>query len=353
MYIKNEEDIIINNAIMHILNNKENIKILSDMVMHLSDKTIRLLRRHILNSLNSDNVRLAKFEGDVNVVQSHCQKLIDNEECFITSSIEIANYLYDAMSGKNIKPAYLVVCKMTHQNNHNIALLKLDFNENLTSKIIEIDGKKRVDIVAHGTGIPNSKQKLQKCVFYKKYEADSEYDIILLDRQASKYKDEAEVADYFAKKFLHCRLAITDRENTRNFSTYAALFIDDNFKDDLEKNNELKEKVISILKADEKINLASFADTTFGDNEEMKERFIEFMRRKTIDMEFDIDQNWVLERIKRRKITTDVGIIIFLNETESEEKSKNENFDITYPYKDKSRANILIKNVRYTDKYIK
>lgn len=332
---------------MHILDNKANEKTLSDVDMNLDAKTEQLIKKHIANSVNDEYVRLAKFEGEINVVKTHCQNMIANDEFFVNSSKEIANYLFDVMADRRISPAYLVLSKAYYEKQNYISLLKLDFNENLVSEVTEIDGKKRIDIKVQGMGLPNARQKLHKCVFFKEYDEDNSYDIILLDKQT---REESEIADFFTNSFLHCKLAITDRDNTRKFSNHATRFIDENFGEDLERAMDLKGKLVSILKSDEKINLYSFAENTFGDDEELKANFIEYMTNNTIDVDFKIDKDWVELRIKRRKIITDSGIEIKIDEAIA---SNNEKFNIEYPYEDKNKADITIRNVAFTEEFIK
>lgn len=347
MRINPEKELEIKKSIMHILDNKSKNKLLSDIEMDLDQKTKQLLKKHITNSVNDEYVRLAKFQGEINVVQKHCQTILINDNEFANSSKEIANYLYDAMEDKRISPAYLVVSKVMYDNECYISLLKLDFNENLTSETSYIDGKRRIDIVIQGMGLPNEKQKLHKCVFYKSYKSDNDYDIILLDKQA---KGEAEIADFFAYNFLHCALAITDRENTKNFCSYANKFVEENFENNLEKISTLKEKIITTLKSDEKINLVKFAETTFGEQEELIRSFVDYMTEKTIDVDFNIDKPWVDKNVKRKRIITDTGIEIKLDEKIA---CNGEKFLINYPYPDKKKADIVIKNVTYREEPIK
>ncbi len=347
MRIDTERGIGIQKSIMHILDNKSGDKILSDMEMNLDWKTMEVLKKHITNSVNDEYVRLAKFEGEINVVQKYCETMLTNNSEFVASSKEIAKYLYDSMNDKRISPAYLVISRIVYDNESYISLLKLDFNENLVSEITNVDGKQRIDIVVQGMGLPNEKQKLHKCVFYKSYSIDNDYDIILLDKQA---KGEAEVANFFAHNFLHCALAITNRENTKNFCSYANKFVEENFGDDLKKTGQLKEKIIVTLKSDEKINLIGFAEATFGDQEDLKKSFIEYMTKNTIDVDFDIDKPWVELNIKRKQIITDTGIEIKIDERTAKNSEK---FLINFPYSDRSRADIIIKNVAYSEKPIK
>ena len=347
MRINPEKNLIVQRSIMHILDNKSGDKVLSDIEMNLNQNTKELLKKHITNSVNDEFVRLATFEGDINVVQMHCQAMLTKNNEFVKNSKEIANYLFDAMNDKRISPAYLVLSKIVYDGQSYISLLKLDFNENLVSDVKVIDGKRRIDIVVQGMGLPNEKQKLHKCMFFKSYKKDSNYDIILLDKQT---RGEAEVANFFAHNFLHCTLAITDRDNTRNFCAYANKFIEENFEEDLEKISEVKEKITSTLKSDVKINLVQFAEATFGDQEELQNNFINYMTEKTIDIDFRIDKSWVEKNIKRKQIITDTGIEIKIDERTANNVNK---FIIKYPYEDKNKADIVIKNVTYKEKPIK
>jgi hypothetical protein len=335
----------IKKAIVHILNNKERILTLNDFELSIDGMTDVLLRKHIQNSLKDDGTRVAKFENARNLISEYCEKIFQDSSLFIQHSKNIAKYLYDSMTHPSISPANFIVCLYSAEGLDYIALLKLDFNEIFQTKIEEVNGKIKINIVANGTGLPNSKQKLQKCVFVKPYDSNSDYDLILLDRQASKKKDEL-VADFFANNFLHCKLAHTTTDNTRNFLKFTQRFINDSFSEDLDKAESARSILVNTLRTSDTINIATFSDQVFGSNEELKEKFKNFVSEKIGDFSFEVDPEWVRAKLKKKRIRTNTGINIDLD---METSGNTDLFQIIH-YENKKEVDILIKNVVYTEK---
>jgi hypothetical protein len=338
MDMRNLNNLNINKVILHILNSKEDKVFLNDFELDLLPQLNDLFRKHIKNSINDESTRIAKFQNEINVVREHSQRILDNpEKNFIPSSKEIAKYLYESMkSNPNISSANFVVCLYSTDEGTFIALLKMDFSEIIETEVQTVGDKTKINVLVKGAGIPNDKQRLQKCVFYKNYNAADDYDIILLDKQALKSNKHDLIAEFFVSNFLHCELAKTSRDATRNFKAQTERFIARNFSDDVEKQDELRNLLVSTLKTSDNVNVISFAETAFGNNDALKDKYKELISEKIGDFTFEIDKNWVRDNIKRKKYKTNTGVEINIDvETSSNPdkfriiKNDDETYDIT------------------------
>lgn len=342
MDMRELSELKIEKAIMHILNNKEEKPTLIDFPLELTEEIMSLLENHIRSSINDESTRIAKFDGNINVVRECCEKIIQSlDNDFVFESKEIAKYLFDAMKNNSISPANFAVCIYSANNQKNVALLKMDFNKLIQTKVEKINGKNKMEIIVSNNGVPNNKQKLQKCVFIRPYQEDNKYDLILLDKQAVKSKKDEMVADFFSNTFLHCKLAKTDRDNTRMFKAYTQSFIEENFVGDIEKSEDIRSHLFSTLKAANQINVKSFAEEIFGEDEEGKSKYIAYISKNLGDLNFTIDKKWVNESIRRKKIKTDTNVEINIDFETSLDKEK---FDIM-KHEDDNKVDIVIKNI--------
>lgn len=73
----NLSGLVINKVIIHILNNNEENPILIDFPLELTNDIISLFENHIKNSINDERTRIAKFDGDINVVRECCKKIME------------------------------------------------------------------------------------------------------------------------------------------------------------------------------------------------------------------------------------------------------------------------------------
>jgi hypothetical protein len=162
-----------------------------------------------------------------------------------------------------------------------------------------------------------------------------------LDKQAVKSKKDDMVADFFSNTFLHCKLTKTDRDNTRMFKAYTQKFIEKNYSSNIEKSEDIRSHLFSTLKSAEEINIKSFAEEVFGDNEEKRNEYISYISENLGDLKFNIDKQWVDTHVRRKKIKTDTNVEINIDFDTSQDKEK---FDIK-KHEDDDKMDIIIKNI--------
>ncbi len=340
--------IIIKKAIMHILNNKEDEKVLAEFELTLNDKIINLINKHITTSQRHDYRKIAEFSSNNNVVSSSCEEIFSNNDSFIEESKNIANQLFDSMRG-TASPANFIVCLYEEDQIQWIALLKMDFNENYRPIITEVDGKNKVDIeIIEGT-LPNKKQKLQKCVFIpnKIYEDQTENnDIFILDKQSGD-----EVSDYFKIDFLHCNLKNSSRDNTRMFVTELLSIIQEEYSNDQSREKDIIDQMWKLLleKKGKTICVPEFVSTLFNEEDTEEEidteSIMEKLSLRSFDFEFIGFEKYINVRAGRRKIETGIGITLFGDNS----AFMRDNFCISEENSD-GNVDITLKNVTIKEK---
>lgn len=350
MNMRNLDNLIIKKVILHILNNKDESIVLNDFELDLLPKIEDIFKKHIKNSINDEGTRIAKFKNETNAVRQHCQNIFINpNNNFVSSSQEIARHLFDAMSQhKNISPANFVICLYSTDEGDFIALLKMDFSEIIETDVKNIQGKTKISVLLKGAGLPPEKQKLQKCVFVEPYSPENEFDLILLDKQAIRAKKDDLIASFFTNNFLHCELAKTNKDITRGFKRQTEKFIENKFADDIEMIDKLKNLLISTLRAADNIDISSFAETSFGENSELKQEYMALISEKLGDFNFDVDKDWVRTNLRKKKYKTNTGIEINVDVETSLNPDK-----FTIKHNDDSTFDIIIKNVQnYSEKIL-
>jgi hypothetical protein len=344
MDMRNVEELVVEEAIIHILNKEDLEPTLIDFTLDLTADVDNLFKKHIKNSIIDENTRIAKFNDGINIVKEYCKSIFDlPKDNFVPRSKEIAKHMFNAMkqNGK-ASSANFAVCLYSVGNEKSLALLKLDFSKLIQTRIERTsDGKKKIKVVVTSDGIPNTKQKLQKCVFIKEQDEENDFDLILLDKQASKDKKDELVANYFAFAFLNCKLKKTDRDNTRYFKALTQRFIDENFPHDIEKSDDVRTHLFSSLRNSEEINVLNFANEVFGQSEELREKYVSFISEKLGDFSFNIDKSWVKDNIKRKKIKTNTNIEINIDLDTSNDDEKF----LIKKHDDEDKYDIIIKNV--------
>lgn len=336
----------IKKAIMHILNNKQNSKVIAEFELTLNDKVDNLIYKHITTSQRHDYRKIAEFSEGDNIVKNACKKIfLDNEE-FVSESKKIANQLFDSMKG-NASPANFIVCLYEDDDIQWISLLKMDFNENYKPIITTINGKNKVDIeIIEGT-LPNKNQKLQKCVFIssKIYEDESENrDIFILDKQTGE-----DVSDYFSIDFLHSNLKNSNRDNTKLFIKGLVAFVQEEYGDNQLEEKHIMDKMWKLLidKKDQTIGVPDLVDELFRherNGEEIAERVLESLGSQSFDFEFIGDDKYITVRTGKRTIETGIGITL----SGDNSAFTRDNFCMSEE-DENGNVDIILKNVKYRE----
>lgn len=336
------KEVEIKQAILHKLDNSKESPTLSDFTLEMPEEILTFINAHILRSLQDVGIRAAKYKAGKNIIRELVDDTLDKPESFIDNSKDIAQHLFTSMkSNRKISSADALVCFYTGNSQNYLTVLKLDYQNNLFSetKITE-DGKVKNVIANNGISLPNVKQKLQKCVFFKQSVADSEYDMVLIDKQSR--SEQEKIANFFANNFLCCNLADTDLTRTKKFNRAVRQWISGQVA--VEDEKRFMDTMVNALKNQASINVVEFANGLFNDEEKSKQ-FLDFMVQHGLnDFEFKPDKNYVDTRLKKRHIKTIDGIEINISNEDYQNQDKFE----AKPIDGSTRYNICIKNVEVT-----
>lgn len=129
-------DININEAIIHILDNNAVEPILNNYKLELEEDTYKFLYKHIEKCLNDEELKYAKFSYERNVVKEIAQDYLNGTDSdFISISKELARQLFSIMKGNvNIPSCDLIITSIITDQGPMIAILKMDYVNNFTQK---------------------------------------------------------------------------------------------------------------------------------------------------------------------------------------------------------------------------
>lgn len=349
----NFTDITILDAILHIIDNKNNDKSeLSDICLDIEDQKVGFfLKKHVMDSLRDDKITKAKFNtAQRNIVLESCKTIFTDRNSFISESKEITKHLFSFMVSRNISEGSLIVCRYKdNSDNICIALLKLDYNDYYIFERKVRDGKAFNDLISKPNGLPSIKQKLQKCAFIKEYDTDNEYDLLILDRQPN--STDEDIAKFFYKSFLDSTLCDNIRINTAAFFNKSQKYIIDTYSDEPVIAMQKLSILYSCLKSNNVFNANNFAELVFGEDEEKKNNYLqEVIIKNDLVIESPIDKGYVEKRLKKVQLVAAEGIEISIEShlLDNEEKfmfEESEEIPGTY--------NVTFKNIHIDAKGIR
>lgn len=318
-------DININEAMIHILDNNAVEPILNNYKLDLKEDTYKFLYKHIEKCLKDDELRYAKFSYERNVVKEIAQDYLNGTDSnFISMSKDLARQLFAIMKGNaNIPSCDLIVASMITDQGPMIAILKMDYVKNFTHEIEFADDKIGIDIVPQSAGLPGSGHKIQKAAFIKPVRESDSFNLYVLDRRVKRQGEDEYGANYFINSFLGCEVVVNDRDNTKRFLNATESFVRRYISEDASLAEKVRSLTREALQNDEIINIREVSEKLFNGNEEFKDSYNIFMAGNC-EEEFKVDEQYVDKKLKRIRLKIDKDIDLYITEESYKEPRKFE-----------------------------
>ncbi|WP_097025408.1 nucleoid-associated protein [Clostridium peptidivorans] len=339
-------EVIINEAIIHVLDNNADEPILNEQKLTLNDEVYTFLLKHIQKCLKDEELKYGKFKQERNIIKELSQEYLSGQGNFKEISKEIGRQLFILMqSNGNIPSSDLIVVSISTERGNMIGIIKMDYVKNYTHSISFNGEKIDIDIVPEHAGLPLSSQKIQKCVFIRFIDPEQEYDLLVMDKQ-KKNNEEEYGSNYFINKFLGCKIIENERDMTKNFVRAAEKWTRTNLNENADKAEEVRSFIKKKLKQEENLNLYEVSDDIFGEDTEKKASFVDYVFSEGVQDNITLDKDWIEKKFKRIRLKIDKDIDLYINEEAYSDTNKfqiNRNGDGT--------INIVLKNiVNYIEK---
>ncbi|WP_270943138.1 nucleoid-associated protein [Romboutsia lituseburensis] len=328
---------IIHKFTTHVLDKTTDTPILNDYEGRINPEVDKFLQKIIKKCIKSQDLRKAKFKDYYNnTVNKCCEAIIYNESTFLENSKEIAAYLFDiikldvgSISGD------LIICLFTIKDEKYIAVMKLDY-KNLYNHSIDFENDKfNIQMISNEIGI-TSNHNIKQAAIISLGGLNDEYHLRVLDKDSEKN----DTKSTFLDEFLNIEKVIDDKFKTKTFIGAAHTWVTNALSNDIKQSEDIRSIMNYMLKENSVMDLDTFVDVAIK-AEDLKESFKEYMEDREIN-HFNIDKNYVEQKLKHRRIKTDNGFDL---------KARLEDFEDPAKYEVKQNPNgsinLTIKNVKF------
>ncbi|MEO2508161.1 nucleoid-associated protein [Clostridium paraputrificum] len=309
-------DININEAVIHILDNNSIEPILNEYKLEMEEDTYKFIYKHIEKCFNDEELKYAKFNEERNIVKEIGQDYLNGDDTdLITLSKELSRQLFSIMKGNvNIPSCDLIVASIITDQGPMIAILKMDYVKNFTHEIEFVDDKIGIGIVPQSAGLPGSGQKIQKAAFIKPIKEEDTYNLMVLDKQKKSKEEDEYGANYFINSFLGCTIVANERDMTKTFLKAAETWTRKNFSEDAVTAEKVRTTVKGKLKEEDIVNIDELSHELFKDEPKAKEEFRTFVKAQGLNDDVQVDKTWVEKKLKRVRLKIDKDIDLYINE---------------------------------------
>lgn len=331
-------DIIIRNAIVHILDSTVGMPVLSDSELSYGSDFADFLKEHIYKVLVSDDKKNCEFIEEESEAFRLIRDTNEGKMDFVNFSKDIATKLYDIMNSNiEIPAADLMVVYFEVNQIAQLALLKMNYRASYMHTTISDEGVNTNSVTKYKAMLPSETSRLTEAAVINL----TDYKIKLIEK---KYSVNGVKENYFSKLFLNCTSNLSQKAKLniveRAIETVQKEYFNDS--EQFEEKMRAKSVIHEELTNQGSITVEEVADKVFEEKPELKDKFREKVKKYKIDEEEEIiPQNEATTRkFEKQHLTTDTGIEIKIpmeqyNSTDNIEFLTNEDGTIS----------VLIKNI--------
>lgn len=318
-------DVSINEAVIHILDNNSGEVVFDEIGLVINDETYDYIFRHVKKCLKDEELKYAVFESEDNDTNTAVQEYLSGSNSLIPVSKHLASRLFSIMkSNGSIPSCDLLVVSIATEYGPMLAILKMDYVKNYTHTIDVVEDKVGINIIPQFVGLPASGQRIQKCAFIKLKQEESKFDLMVIDKQPSNKEDENYGSNYFLGDFLGCKIVNSERDLTKGFVKAAEKWTQKNLKDNADEAEVVRSSIKRKLKEEDELDINTLSDEVFGENQEVKESFVQFVKEQGVEDKIEVDKQWVENKMKRTRLKIDKDIDIYINEEAYNDSSRFE-----------------------------
>lgn len=327
------DDIIIRNAIVHILDSTIGMPVLSDQFLELGPDINDFLRGHIYKIAVSDEVKNCRFKEEESSVYQ-CLKGF-SEENMIAVSQEIAGFLYTIMNQNiTIPPGDFFVVTYQTGSTPYLALLKMNYKETYIHYAYSQEDGNYNDIIKQKVTLPSEGARLSEAVLVNL----TDFSLQLAEK---KYDINGVKTNYLSTMFLQCETELSQKSKLSIVTKAVEQVQEKYFGNDLDRAMEVKAVIHEEFTNQGAISVETISDRLFGEQEEIKEEFTEKLKKYNLETEEVKPINrQTTKKFEKQYLTTDTGIEINIPMDQYNDKN-----NVEFINNPDGTISVLIKNI--------
>ncbi|MDD6135509.1 MAG: nucleoid-associated protein [Selenomonadaceae bacterium] len=293
--------IIIDKAILHILDFNSGMTVYSDEELTVQDSIETFLYKHIEKSWGSQDAKPGTFYED-SAFQEKLNAYLSGEMSFVPFSKEITHTLEEAFThAEEMASADVIIADVRIDDNRQIVVFKSNSHIGYTHQINQTENGIKNEIINHYSIMPNLTQKMEEFAFI-----DTESKTISVCAQ--KYTIDGNSIQVFPEILLECSLTPSPKEAIKNLSKTAAKVAEAYGQDKVATEAAVKSYVAENMQETDELDLVEAGKEIFKNNPSMQSDFDTAIKDAGFTEPVKMDQEATLKKMCKHKLKTDTGI---------------------------------------------
>lgn len=307
MDLRNADNIILEQAIIHVIDISQDEAVLSLREIDMSDEDVYMfLKNHIFKALKDDKCFKAKIIH-TSAALSHIESILDSDSV-VEESFYFADKFFKIQKSEESNSGDFIVARFRVGELKAVAIAVMDFKTGYIHEINFDNGELTVKLSSQQTALPNISQRLSKAGFFWK-DKNNEIQAVCLD---NKFEKEESAENVFVGKLLNARKEMDYKAKTRETRKIVENWVRKNLKEDLELALNIRKAFDTTYRegviATPCDIISSIPEIEKRESEDLKIS----LERGGVDSDtrFEVDKLYVESKMKKKKIITDTGFSI-------------------------------------------
>lgn len=314
--------IIIEKAILHILDFHSGVTVYSDTELPVKDSIETWLLKHIEKAWGSQDAKTGSFYDDSAFLRQ-IGSYAAGELGFIDFSKQIAKTLEDAFTHAEEMPSSdVIVAAVSIDEVPYLVILRSNNHIGFTHQVNQTENGIQNEIINHYSIMPNLSQKIDEFAFVNLQTKE-------IKTAAKKYTLDGNPVIVLPEVLLECSLTPSPKEAMKNLSKAAAKVAESFGQDKVATEAAVKSYVAETMQKGTELDLQEAGREIFHDNPAMQQELDTAIRDAGITEPVQMDPEATLKKVSRHKLKTDTGIELtiptdYFDNTEFIEFNNNE-----------------------------
>ena len=293
--------IIIDKAILHILDFNSGMTVYSDEELTVKDSIETFLYKHIEKSWGSQDAKPGTFYDD-SAFQQKLNDYLSGEMSFVPFSKEITHTLEEAFThAEEMASSDVIVADVRIDDQRQIVVFKSNSHIGYTHQVNQTENGIKNEIINHYSIMPSLTQKMEEFAF-----VNTETKAVSVC--AKKYTIDGNSIQVFPEILLECSLTPSPKEAIKNLSKTAAKVAEAYGQDKVATEAAVKSYVAENMQESDELDLVEAGKEIFKENPSMQADFDTAIKDAGFTEPVKMDQEATLKKMCKHKLKTDTGI---------------------------------------------
>lgn len=294
--------IIINQAVLHILDFNSGITVFSDRTLPLENSVEAFLLKHIEKSYQDQSLKTGDFYEDSvfkQRINDYCKR---ENVSFIEFSRWLAEKMYEAVAkSDNLVSADLLVADIKIDDRRMIAIFKCNNKIGFIHQVTQSDAGICNEIINHYAILPNLSQKIDECAFIDVTDGSIKF-------SDKKYICEGDAVFLLPEVILECAYTTSPKVALSEMTTIAKKVAEKHGQNTVEAVTAAKSFIAEKVQQFESVEPAELSKEIFKDSPLLQEEYLVEAQNAGLADTVKLEADYAIKKTKMHKLKTDTGI---------------------------------------------